>query len=651
MGTAKARRIAARAHCGQLLAAGVLFTDHLREIAQLVGEHSGDEIAVQAAWLHAVPATGCTDTELLTRGVAPAVVRLVALLQEDFDERAYTRRLLADPRAALVRHAVLSARLPHLANPYARERWRAQHRALADRLGRAAPPTPANLSTTPPPAGGHWGPFARWAKAEPDLAQLPPLLDAYHDTRADPERRHCCHNTVKAAIHTVVTKRADATDEHVVALADRWWNSDDSWEQDVAVRARAAARDPAHRPALLARALDGAPWPAASAIRALTGPGDAAEIAVLREIVERRERIWRWTRRTAVARLLAIDHDDARAVLDDRPLDPVDPPWHDDRSWLHRYRAAVIPQLIGLVDEPGWWFEAPWALGELRAVEAVPALCRYVLAHSAAHPRSCAVQPHVDALGRIGSAEAVPALLTLISHNSPEVRDLALRALDRIGDPRVVDAAVAACDDLHPDVRDRAARVLARHGDVRAVPALIRLCDTVHAPAAAEALARIGDPLAGDTLWRLFRSAPDRRTRHAAGRGLARIGQRGHCGYTPDLRTQRAYLWLLGHQPGWRPHHQLTEALAHGDALMRAAAIAALARLGERGEAALIAPLLDDPAHGVRAAAATALGRFGGVGTRERLDAHRSDPHGAVRSAVLAALRRLADGGGDAIEP
>lgn len=166
MGTAKARRIATRAHRGQLLTAGVLFTDHLREIAQAVHEHSGDDIAVQAAWLHAVPATGCTDIELLGRGVAPAVVRLVTLLQEDFAERAYTRRLLADPRATLVRHTVLTVRQHHLGGPHPYDRWRDQHRDLAERLGLPAPAaTPPDHSTTPPPAGGHWGPFARWASA------------------------------------------------------------------------------------------------------------------------------------------------------------------------------------------------------------------------------------------------------------------------------------------------------------------------------------------------------------------------------------------------------------------------------------------------------------------------------------------------------
>lgn len=643
MGTAKARRIATRAHRGQLLTAGVPFTEHLREVARAVQEHSGDGVAVQAAWLHAVPATGCTDAELLTRGVPAAVVRLVRLLQEDWDERAYTRRLLADPRAALVRHTVLSTRQHQQGGPQPYDRWRDQHRELAEHLGLPAPATvPANRSTTPPPSGGHWGPYARWAKAEPDLTQLPPLLAAYHDTRSDQARRRCCGNAVQAAIHAVVTQCADAADEHVAALADQWWNSDNPWEQTVAVRAVAAFHDPAHRPALLARALDGTPGPAAAAIGGLTGPGDAAEIAVLREIIERPDRTWRWTRLAAVARLRAIGGDDARAVLDARPLDPVDPPWHGDRSWLHRYRAAVIPQLIELVDESGWWWEAAWALGELRAVEAVPALCRHVSAQAATHPRSSAIQPHLDALGRIGGGEAVPTLLALVSsHDIAEVRDLALRALARIGGPRAVDAAVAACDDLHPDVRDRAARVLTRHGDIRAVPALIRLCDTAHAPAAAEALARIGDPLAVDTLWRLFRSAPDRRTRHAAGRGLARIAHSDRSGHGNDLRTRRAYLWLLGHKPDWKRHYSFTTALADGDALIRAAAVGALARLGQRDDAALIAPLLDDPAHGVRAAAATALGKLGGPVAREKLAAHGADPHGAVRSAVAAALRRL----------
>jgi len=58
MGIAKARRIAQRAHRGQLDGDGELFLDRLERLVGAGGERGGGWVARQAAWLHAVPATG-----------------------------------------------------------------------------------------------------------------------------------------------------------------------------------------------------------------------------------------------------------------------------------------------------------------------------------------------------------------------------------------------------------------------------------------------------------------------------------------------------------------------------------------------------------------------------------------------------------------
>jgi HEAT repeat protein len=372
----------------------------------------------------------------------------------------------------------------------------------------------------------------------------------------------------------------------------------------------------------------------AAAIDALAGPGDHIEIEALRRIVIRPDPTWRWAQSAAAKRLTQIGGPDAASALDQRYLNPANPPWRDDSDWLRRNGAKMIPILIEKLTDPAWQFEAAYALGELRATQAVGSLCD-------ALSRAGYGLPHVEALAKIGSPDAVPALLDQTRHTSHDIRDHALRALDRIGDSRVVDAAIAACDDPHPVVRDRAARVLARHGDERALPQLIRLCDGPHAPRVAEALVRCADQRALPTLWHLFRTAPDRKTRHAAGRALARIEGRREYVHDPDLRVRRAYVWLLGYKPQWKPADELKRAVADDDPIVRARAAEALARLGEPAIPEQIRRLLDDPDPRVRATAATALGRLDGHQGRSWLVAHTTDPHPKVRAAVTAALHRI----------
>jgi (p)ppGpp synthase/HD superfamily hydrolase len=85
---AKSRRIAERAHRGQLYAGGGLFVDHLQRVADDVAQLGGTEPVVQAAWLHNVPAAGVDVRELLTRGVPAAVVRVVNTVQHRPTARA-----------------------------------------------------------------------------------------------------------------------------------------------------------------------------------------------------------------------------------------------------------------------------------------------------------------------------------------------------------------------------------------------------------------------------------------------------------------------------------------------------------------------------------------------------------------------------------
>ncbi|BCJ74668.1 hypothetical protein CS0771_42120 [Catellatospora sp. IY07-71] len=134
--------------------------------------------------------------------------------------------------------------------------------------------------------------------------------------------------------------------------------------------------------------------------------------------------------------------------------------------------------------------------------------------------------------------------------------------------------------------------------------------------------------------------APDRRTRHAAGRALVALGApAGPHRYFPPAPVRRATAWLQGHRDEGRPPS--TVLLSDPDALVRARAAAALGRLPYRESVPHLAALLTDPEPRVRANAVTALGRLGGDEARAALAGHGDDAHRDVCDALAAALRRI----------
>lgn len=635
MGMAKVRRIAACAHRGQITAGGELFSVHLERIARMVGELDGSPVAQQTAWLYAVPSTGTSLADLTRQGISARVLRAVEALQPH-DPGPTIDRVTRVKEAALVYYAVL---VDQYRWPGRRVGFPDVGARLADQLGMPWPPQGAALRDVETedlqaPAAdfeGHWERLAPRLGRRGDVRAIPALFTGYQEVIEDAARR-CCLAPLRGAIFAIVTMPANAGSPPVAELIERWWDSEDRWEAYTAVSALAAAGDPANRQRLLRKATAEDPGLVGVAIKGLNGDSEPREIAVLRSIVTRPGPEWRWARAAAATRLTAIGGPDADAALRQRQFGPVDPPWRWDRTWLRQHGSAAIPWLLERLPEPPWSFEATFALGEIRAVEAVASLCD--IARIASYPVA-----QIEALGKIGSVEAGPTLVALLGHAHPDVRDHALRALNRIGGPDVADAAIAACDDPHPLVRDRAARVLVRHGDQSAVPQLIRLCDGRHAAAAANALTRIGDPRALPTLWHLFSTAHDRTTRHAAGRGLGRIDGPQQWLHSTDSHIQRAYIWLLGHKPNWHTKHQLEAAIRASDPIVRARAAEAYARLGDPANAELVKGLLTDPDPRVRANAATATGHLDQASAVNWLRESLSDPHPDVRSAAAAALR------------
>ena len=117
--------------------------------------------------------------------------------------------------------------------------------------------------------------------------------------------------------------------------------------------------------------------------------------------------------------------------------DPVNRPWAARHLGKLGDPRAVGP-LIRLLEAQDFQASsaAAQALGRLRALEAVDPL----LACVEEGPEDVMRAWAIDALGRIGSEEAVPALLKLLAHDHEGLRRTAAAALAEIGDPRAVDA-------------------------------------------------------------------------------------------------------------------------------------------------------------------------------------------------------------------
>lgn len=190
----------------------------------------------------------------------------------------------------------------------------------------------------------------------------------------------------------------------------------------------------------------------------------------------------------------------------------------------------------------------------------------------------------------------------------------ALRVLTHVGGGR--DVVPARLEDPAPEVRAQAAAWVARHGDARTATALAgRLTDGARLArfAAADAVVRIGRAAAPDVARRLDTASG------------------------PTVLPILAVAAALGEAEELRVPAQ--RHLAAPEPEVRAAAVAALARLGGADDA--IADRLDDPDAGVRAAAAEGCGALGAWRHAPRLGTLLRDPSWDVRRAAGQALRAL----------
>lgn len=178
------------------------------------------------------------------------------------------------------------------------------------------------------------------------------------------------------------------------------------------------------------------------------------------------------------------------------------------------------------------------ALGRLGDAQAVPALVDYL--ESARRGEEADPETRVYAvwaLGAIGDAAAIPELLKVAADEDAGLRKTAVHAL---GVFRTADATAAlekALGDAVGDVRWNAASALARHGDPAAVPVLEQMLDREQlarsdavTPQQAETIllqavagaALLDDPRLEARLLALGRDDPSLKVRAAARSGLER---------------------------------------------------------------------------------------------------------------------------------
>ena len=254
----------------------------------------------------------------------------------------------------------------------------------------------------------------------------------------------------------------------------------------------------------------------------------------------------------------------------------------------------------------------------------------------------------VEALRRIGDAEAVPGLLEALHDADADVRWAAAAALERIGDAAAVPGLLAALRDANAGVRRAAAEMLGQIGDAAAVPGLLQALGNANADvrwAAAAALGQIGDATAvpgllhalGDTAWLV---------RAAAAEALGRIGAPAVPGLlaalgdaNADVRKEAAR--ALGQIGDAAVALGLLQALRDADADTCRMVARALGQIGDKVAVPGLLRALCDARVGVRVAAAEALGQIGDAAAVPGLLAALRDADKLVRETTAAALGRI----------
>ena len=144
-------------------------------------------------------------------------------------------------------------------------------------------------------------------------------------------------------------------------------------------------------------------------------------------------------------------------------------------------RRAAVPHLVALLGDPGTQAkargEAALALGEIGDPAAIPALVAAAKPQARERDELEANRRIADALGALRARDAVPTLEKLARSPDGFTQVAAVDALGRIGDPAAVDTLVeiATGKDVEPFTARKALLALGRIGDRRASDAVLKM--------------------------------------------------------------------------------------------------------------------------------------------------------------------------------
>lgn len=144
-------------------------------------------------------------------------------------------------------------------------------------------------------------------------------------------------------------------------------------------------------------------------------------------------------------------------------------------------RAPAVPHLVSVLSDAGAHpkarAEAAVALGEIGDPSAVPALVAAANPDAKDRDAMDANRRVADALGMLRAREAVPVLQRLVASPDAFTQVAAIDALGRVGDPAAVDTLVAAATGagVEPFTARKALLALGRIGDARAKDAVLRM--------------------------------------------------------------------------------------------------------------------------------------------------------------------------------
>jgi HEAT repeat protein len=194
---------------------------------------------------------------------------------------------------------------------------------------------------------------------------------------------------------------------------------------------------------------------------------------------------------------------------------------------------SVFEQSAG--DDPRVRRYLALALGRLGSARAVPALLEAAKGSPPAPVDSDTQIYAVWALGAIGDPSALSGLLELARAGDAGVRKAAVHALGSYPDEASAGALAAALSDPAEDVRWNAAVALARRRDPRAAPVLLQMMDRAHLANvpdltpdqredaiqhAAAAAGAVSDPELRRALQELLDADPNPKVKEAARRAL-----------------------------------------------------------------------------------------------------------------------------------